>query len=208
VFRGLLLDLDDTLFDRGAAFRAWADDLAQDQLGRTLDPSELETLIAIDRRGHYPRAQFAAEALELGLRIDPAAFPFQLADYVVPEPAVRDTLETLGQTRRIALVTNGGDAQRIKLAKIGLEQIVQAVFVSSELGIAKPDPRIFERALTWTELPARDVMFIGDNPVTDLAPAAALGMRTGWRARSEWPDELPPPTFRIDNFGDLREACA
>lgn len=208
MFRGLLLDLDDTLYDRAAAFRGWADELARAQLGRMLDSTEVDTLVALDRRGHRSRAEFAVDALELGLTVDPYRFPFLLAEHVTPEAGARETIEALAETRRIAVVTNGGAAQRVKLAKLGLDRIVHEVFVSGEVGFAKPDPAIFERALRWTELPAADVLFVGDHPVIDLAPAAALGMATAWRARSEWPDELGPPTFRVDRIVELREVCA
>ena len=208
VFRGLLLDLDDTLYDRGAAFRAWAVAVGHTQLGRSLEPAELAQLTALDGRGHRPRAQFAGEALALGLRVDPEAFPFQLAEHVVPEPGARETIEALGASRRIAIVTNGGAAQRTKLAKLGLARVAHAVFVSGELGIAKPDPAIFERALAWTELAACEVLFVGDEPAIDLAPAAALGMATAWRMRGAWPDALPPPGFCLGRIAELAEVCA
>ena len=207
-FRGLLLDLDDTLYDRSAAFDAWSDRLANAQLGRALEPNELAALRAADRRGHRPRAQFAAEAAAVGLVVDPAAFPFELVDHIVAEPLARETLAELARTRRIAIVTNGGAAQRLKLARIGLDAIVHAVFVSGQLGVAKPNPEIFVRALRWTELPAADVVFVGDHPAIDLVPAAALGMATAWRARTEWPEPLPPARYRIDRVAELAEVCA
>ncbi len=203
MYRGLLLDLDDTLFDRAAAFEAWADGMAHVQLGRPLDPAELADLIAIDRRGHRSRRAFADDARRLGLVVDAEAFPFQLAEHVVAEPGLRDTIEALAKTRRIAVVTNGGPAQRSKLERLGLASIVRMVFVSEELGVAKPNLEIFEKALAWSELPARDVVFVGDMPAIDLAPAAALGMATAWRARGEWPAELAAPTHRIHQIAEL-----
>ncbi|MDQ3367654.1 MAG: HAD family hydrolase [Myxococcota bacterium] len=210
MFRALLLDLDDTLFDRGAAFRAWAQAAARAQLGRSLEPAELATLVALDGRGHRPRADFAADAgRQLGLAIDPESCGVVLAEHVVPEPGVRELLVTLGATHHLAIVTNGsGASQRTKLARLGLDTAVHAVFVSGELGIAKPASGIFERALRWTEHAARDVLFVGDEPVIDLAPAAALGMATAWRARTAWPSELAPPTYRLAAIGELAGVCA
>ncbi len=208
MFRGLLLDLDDTLFDRGAAFDAWSDGMAMVQLGRLLEPNERETLRALDRRGHRSRTRFAEDARLLGLQVDASLFPFQLADHIVPEPGVVDTIAELARTRRVAIVTNGGPAQRLKLQRIGLDTIVRTVLVSEELGFAKPDARMFQHVLKWSELPAEELIFVGDEPVIDLAPAASLGMATGWRVRGDWPAELAPPTFRITSIVALREiAC-
>jgi len=206
VFRGLLLDLDDTLFDRGAAFDAWSDGIAAVQLGRVLTPGERETLRAFDRRGHRSRQRFAEDARALGLQVDAALFPSQLAAHVVPEEAVVETIAELARTRRVAIVTNGGTAQRVKLQRIGLESIVRMVIVSEEIGIAKPDARIFQHALKWSECAPAELLFVGDEPVIDLAPASSLGMATAWRVRgAAWPEELARPTYQIASIAALRE---
>jgi putative hydrolase of the HAD superfamily len=208
VFRALLLDLDDTLYDRGAAFRAWAHRIAHEQRGSALDDAELGRLCVLDERGHRPRHELAADAAaELGLAIDHVAFSAQLAEHVIPEPGAREALVQLGTSRRLAVVTNGGAAQRTKLARLGLADVVHEVFVSSEVGIAKPEVAIFERALAWTGCSAAEVLFVGDHPWIDLAPAAALGMATAWRERDAWPRELAPPTWRIGAVAELLEVC-
>jgi putative hydrolase of the HAD superfamily len=196
--RAVLLDLDDTLYDRSVAFAAWANERA----GRTLTEDELATLRALDRRGHRPRAELAAD---VWFAIDPARFPYEIAEHIVPEPDVVPTLVELARTRRVAIVTNGGPAQRIKLAKLGLSDIPHAVFVSGELGFAKPDPRVFELAQRWTEVAPAETLFVGDHPEIDLAPAAAAGMATAWRVRGEWPAELAPPTHAITRISQLLE---
>ena len=202
--RALLLDLDDTLFDRGAAFLAWL----ADRLGRAPEPGELAAWAEIDRRGHRPRAEFAADAARRGVAVDPDRFPFELAEHVEPEAGAREAVGRLAARLRVGVVTNGGAAQREKLARIGLAGVVHAVFVSGELGSAKPAAAIFERALAWTEAAPHDVLFAGDDPIVDLAPAAALGMATAWRVRGEWPRWLAPPAHRIHSVAALVALCA
>lgn len=198
-YRAFLLDLDDTLFDRTAALRSWAN--AQ----RALTPAEWELLVELDGRGHRPREAFAADVrAQLGLEVDAARFGHTLLEHISPEPGLADAVAKLAATRRVAIVTNGGTAQRAKLAKIGLEDVVHDVFVSSEVGSTKPSLAIFQRALDWTAHAPRDVLFVGDDPLIDLAPAASLGMATAWRARSTtWPAELAPPTHRIASLAEL-----
>lgn len=203
-YRALLIDLDDTLFDRTAAFRAWAEIAARAELGRPLSGAEWALLLELDGRGHRPREEFATDAHErLGLTIDAQRFGHNLVEHIAREPGVVETITELARTRRVALVTNGGTAQRAKLEALGLSQIMHAVFVSSEVQITKPALGIFERALRWTELEAHDVLFVGDDPIIDLAPAASLGMATAWRARGVWPRELAPPTHRIESITEL-----
>lgn len=209
MIRALLLDLDDTLFDRNAAFCAWADHQTWTQRGRSIDAEELRMLVELDARGHRSRHDFASDAhAEIGLVIDPDAFPVQLSEHVMIEPGVEATIARIAQVMRVGVVTNGGPAQRTKLARIGLDDLVHAVFISGELGTAKPDLEIFQRALRWTEQQAEDVLFVGDHPEIDLAPAAAIGMATAWRRRSQasgWPETLVPPTYTIESITRLVE---
>jgi putative hydrolase of the HAD superfamily len=108
---------------------------------------------------------------------------------------------------RVGVVTNGGAAQREKLARLGLADVVHAVFVSSELRAAKPASAIFQRALQWTEAAPDEVLFVGDDPIVDLVPAAAHGMVTVWRARGAWPRWLAPAAHQIQSIGALEELC-
>jgi putative hydrolase of the HAD superfamily len=208
MFRALLLDLDDTLFDRTAAVRALAAELARVQRGRALDREELDLLLELDERGHRDRRDFASDvAARIGLRVDPERFGSQLAEHVTAEPGVRETIEQLAGTLRVGVVTNGGAAQRAKLRRIGLDTIVHEAFVSSEVGLAKPAIGIFAHALAWTGCEPAQVLFVGDHPVVDLAPAASLGMATAWRVRGDWPASLAAPTHRIESIAELRKIC-
>ncbi|MDB4957351.1 MAG: HAD-superfamily hydrolase, subfamily variant 1 [Myxococcales bacterium] len=204
VFRVLMFDLDDTLFDRGAAFERWA----RERLG-TLDTETVAWLQELDDRGRRPRRELAdGIAARLGVTVDPDGFSLELARFVEPEPGAYDSVKRLAAKRRVAVVSNGhGPAQRAKLVATGLADVVHAVFISGELGFAKPDARIFERALQWSEHAPSECLFIGDDPVNDLAPAMAFGMGTAWRERGTWPAELAAPQFTIHSLADL-EAVA
>jgi HAD superfamily hydrolase (TIGR01509 family) len=203
VFRGIFFDLDDTLFDRTAALCRWVDT----HVG-ALDAAERSWVIALDDRGRRPRLHFAAGLVaRFGIKRTvtelAAAFPAELAEHVEPEPGVHDVIARLAEHRRVAIVTNGGAAQRDKLARAGLADLVPTVFVSGELGVAKPAAAIFERVLAWSELSAGECLFVGDDPLNDIAPAAALGMGTAWRTRELWPIELACPQYTIRSIGEL-----
>jgi HAD superfamily hydrolase (TIGR01549 family) len=209
VFPVVFFDLDDTLFDRGAAFERYAREYLQED-----DPDELRWLAEADARGRRSRLEFARDVLARRWTMSDrepeqyaAAFLTSLVDCIEPEPGVRDAVAALARSRRVAIVTNGGAlTQREKLRRLGLADIVRAVFVSEEVGAAKPERVIFERALAWSEHPASACLFVGDDPWRDIAPAAALGMATAWRSRGEvWPPGLPPPRFAIASIAEVAE---
>ena len=59
----------------------------------------------------------------------------------------------------------------------GLGIPVSCVIDSGEVGVAKPNPRIFEIALTALDVDAADTWYIGDMPVFDVVGARNAGLR-------------------------------
>ena len=179
-----------------------------------IEPADELWLLERDARGRRPRLELATDLVErFGLPGRPeqiaSAFPLQLASHVEREAGVREQIARLAIQTRVAVVTNGsGAAQRMKLRRLGLDQLVHAVFISGELGVAKPGPELFQHALRWSGQAAADCLFVGDDPVNDIAPAAALGLVTAWRERCAWPSELPAPSHRLPTIAALERVCA
>ena len=76
------------------------------------------------------------------------------------------------------------------LGTAGLLNLVDAVVTSAEVGAAKPDPRVFERALALAGVRAGEAVHVGDSPENDVAGARAAGVRAVlvWRASSAPPE--------------------
>jgi FMN phosphatase YigB (HAD superfamily) len=73
---------------------------------------------------------------------------------------------------------SGGELLRELLAKEGLLDCFSGWGFSDEVGHYKPAPQIFEAALTALGARPAEAMHVGDLRRTDVAGAAALGMRT------------------------------
>lgn len=129
--------------------------------------------------------------------------------------AFDDVAALLGAARaagiRLALVTNGpGDVQRAKLAQVGLTDAFDAVLISAEVGVAKPDVRIFQAALAALDADPARAWHVGDSVDFDVAGAQAAGVgsilinRTGWeRAGTE-----PVPDREIASLDELTALLA
>jgi putative hydrolase of the HAD superfamily len=181
----LLLDLDNTLVDRDAAFEA----LFRELLARVgTDPDSprgsraLADLVRSDDRGRTDRDAFLARALELAPELGCSVSELRrhhatLPERVRPVPGVRALLERLAKHRRLRVVSNGsGDTQRRKLTSAGLDGLFESVWISGEQGVEKPDPGLFLAALSDT--PPAEAIMVGDDSVRDIAPARSLGMGT------------------------------
>lgn len=78
---------------------------------------------------------------------------------------------------RLAVLTNGnGDQQRAKLAATGIAERFEGIFVSSEIGMAKPDQAAFRHVASNLGVRERDCVFVGDNLDVDIRGAAQGGM--------------------------------
>jgi putative hydrolase of the HAD superfamily len=60
----------------------------------------------------------------------------------------------------------------------GLDELLDVMVLADEVGVAKPDPQIFERALDELGVAPAEAMFVGDRLVSDVQGAAAIGMTT------------------------------
>ncbi len=112
---------------------------------------------------------------------------------------------------RLAIVANQPAARSAELRALGVTADVVAM--SGELGVAKPDPAFFERALELMGSPdPGSVAYVGDRVDNDVVPAAAAGMRAVWIRRGPWAavqEPLPPrdgaPALVVRSLDELVE---
>jgi putative hydrolase of the HAD superfamily len=94
--------------------------------------------------------------------------------------ANRETLEALKRRFRIGVLSNFyGNLDRI-LQEAGMMKMIDSITDSSQVGIFKPHPGIFEAALRGLGVPPAAAAMVGDSPEKDCVPAHRLGLTTVW----------------------------
>ena len=93
------------------------------------------------------------------------------------DSATLATLQACAAELNLILVTNATSRLRADLAALGLSGLFRAVVNSSEVGFAKPDPRIFQIALERAGVRAAQALFVDDSAM-NVDSAAALGIRS------------------------------
>jgi putative hydrolase of the HAD superfamily len=94
-----------------------------------------------------------------------------------PYPEVPDVLARLREGgARLAVVSNWDVSLHDVLERTALRPLVDAVAISAELGVAKPDPAIFRAALERLGAPADGALHVGDSLEHDVAGARAAGI--------------------------------
>ncbi|MDE1171358.1 MAG: HAD-IA family hydrolase [Verrucomicrobium sp.] len=93
-------------------------------------------------------------------------------------PDVAPTLEALqGSGARLAVLSNWDARLRPVLEGLGLGRFFERLFISAEMGCAKPDPLIFRKALAAMDCAPEEAAMVGDEAAHDDVPARAQGLR-------------------------------
>ncbi|MBU4245904.1 MAG: HAD family hydrolase [Nanoarchaeota archaeon] len=102
---------------------------------------------------------------------------------------------------------------RASIGWMNIDKFFSGIVVSDEIGIEKPDPKIFDRLLGMLEAEPKDCAYIGDNPLRDVECAKKKGMFTILYKRpmeesTPWRDYKINPKFlpdaKITSLADLK----
>jgi putative hydrolase of the HAD superfamily len=99
----------------------------------------------------------------------------------------------------LVVVSNWDCALPDWLGPPGLLQLVDGVVTSAEVGVAKPDARVFQRALEVAGVEADQAVHVGDSPDNDVEGARSAGIRAVLVQRD---GETPPG---VESIRSLRE---
>lgn len=146
----------------------------------------------------------------------PHTFTAELAGKVA-DGCYRKVLDTLATSRSVieglaarypmVLVTNFYGNMPVVLNEFGLESHFKSIIESSVVGIRKPDPALFAMGVEALQLPAKEIVVIGDSYRKDIYPASTLGCKTIWLKNICWEDETVDvahtPTSIINSIEDL-----
>ena len=124
---------------------------------------------------------------------------------------VKDTLATsraiveqLSKQYPMVLVTNFYGNMPVVLDEFGLAGYFKSIIESSIVGIRKPDPALFALGVEALQLPAEEIVVIGDSYRKDIHPASTLGCKTIWLKNICWEEEPivdgHAPTAIIDSI--------
>jgi putative hydrolase of the HAD superfamily len=139
-----------------------------------------------------------------------AAYHDTKRDHLAPHQDAMRLLKALTKTRLIRGVVSDGlqVKQAEKLLRLGIYPLLSpgAVFISEQMGISKPNPKIFSKACRKLGVPAGQALYVGNSMSQDIAPAAAAGLHTVFTRRGGREDDpSASPEHSIDNFDELRQ---
>ena len=136
------------------------------------------------------------------------AFLNAMAEICAPLPGAVSLLNALKGKAKLGIITNGFTAlQQRRLERTGLRDYFDLLVISEQVGVAKPDPRIFDYALEQAGNPARDrVLMVGDTAESDILGGMNAGLATCWlnAHRRELPAGIAP-TWTVTSLNELEQ---
>jgi 2-haloacid dehalogenase len=222
IYRGVLLDADNTIFDYDRAEAEALEETFANAIPDVPYREAAEAYREINARYWklFEQGSVTAERLQSGRwadlfnRLGRAGDPSEAAATYVARlstkthflPGAPDCVRELAGRARLCLVTNGlSRVQRGRLAHSGIAGHFAAVLISEELGFAKPDPRFFLAAGSALDLPASQLLCVGDSPAADVAGARGAGIDACWVSPSgaAWPGPGEPPLHTVRALSDV-----
>ncbi|MDE6831546.1 MAG: YjjG family noncanonical pyrimidine nucleotidase [Muribaculaceae bacterium] len=223
------LDLDDTIWDFHANSRVALRGLYDDYSLSCAFPTAEQWIDCYERHNHalwdlYNRAQIEKvylmkerflrpltevghpKAEELAARFD-KEYLDRLAECT---ELISGAISLLTKIKEHGLLTgilsNGFvEVQHRKIRNSGLAPLIDYIVLSDDIGVNKPDGRIFRYAESVAGVTADQCLMIGDNPVTDIAGA----LNAGWRAilfsrNGDTATSLPAPVATtLDSLSEI-----
>ncbi|MEJ7648330.1 MAG: HAD family hydrolase [Nakamurella sp.] len=211
----LILDLDDTLIDTRAAMVEAGTLVAQD-LWPDADPRRWRGFgerYCFDPQQFYERyARGEIEFMEMRrLRFEETRGHHELADvgdrfstfetdywsaFEKSQALFDDTLQLLDAADDaglpMSLVTNSSQLLAdMKVRVSGLGSRFVSVLTTGTYGIGKPDRRLFDHAMRDLDVPAAQILSVGDHLGRDITPAVQLGMQAAWLVRVDSHQSVP-----------------
>lgn len=210
--RTLLLDADGTLldFDRSEASALEA---TFRQLGFAYDASvhrvyheKNEACWKALERGEISREElkvrrFAQTFHSLGIEGDPVSatktYEENLGQFAFPYPGSEEACSRLSKKYDLYLVTNGlKNVQSARLLKTRIPEFLKGIYISEEVGYAKPAAEFFDVFFSQhPECNRNETMIVGDSLSGDIQGGNNAGIYTCWVNRSKQPR---PNDLRID----------
>lgn len=202
--KAVLFDVDDTLFDRNLAQRKILDIIIS-QLPEVFNGYEKKRVLkAFLESDRISTEEFDAGAPFEGIRDYrnkiflrllgiPEKHACKITEiYIKDSPTVRapvsgaiSAVKNISKKYKVGVVSNGApDVQYRKLETIGLRDVFSCIVLSEEIGsIRKPDPRIFQLALSSLNVRPAECIYVGNSFDNDVVGAKRAGLRVCWLNR-------------------------
>jgi putative hydrolase of the HAD superfamily len=222
-YKFIYFDLDDTLLDHRSAEASALNDVHQHfsffegiSPDKLVDPyqevnSKQWTLYS---RGDIGRKDLQRNRFEQTLRqlnLDGNKYK-EVGDYYLQcyrnhwqwVDGAEDAYREIIKKYPVGILTNGfAETQKMKFEKFDLHNSADHLVISEEVGVLKPDPKVFEHATELANTAPKDILYVGDSFTSDIKGGSQFGWNTAWYTKNGDAQKHQKVDFVFNNFTDL-----
>jgi putative hydrolase of the HAD superfamily len=212
MIKAVLFDLDGTLLNRDESVKRFVDnqyERLKKWLGHIKKENYISRFIELDKRGYVWKDK-VYQQLTQELNITDLTWEGLLQDYItefkyncVPFDNLILMLEELKSSNiLLGMITNGfGQFQMDNIKALGIDEYFDVILVSEWVGMKKPEPQIFIRALEKLNVSPTQSVFVGDHPENDVKAAQNVGMKGIWKKDFQW--DNVQADFTVNDLAEL-----
>lgn len=202
--RSVVFDIGETLTSDTRYWGDWARWLGVPQ--HTL--SALVGMVVAEGRDNADAIRIVRPGVDVGAewRARQAAGQGDYLDETDLYPDVRPALSRLREEGLWVGIAGNQNAAVSALLR-GLDLPADAIATSTEWGAAKPAASFFERVIEWAPGEPHEIVYVGDHPANDVAPARAAGLRTAHLRRGPigLTTEAPDADWAVNSLTELAD---
>jgi HAD superfamily hydrolase (TIGR01549 family) len=209
--RWLFFDVGETLLDESDSMFDWCGQVADELTRRGHKVMASDVWAARVQVHEEYRPDVLARILEiLGLPGESSVYEVATYQHALekPRPEATEILRQLGACFQLGIIANQSRGTEQRLCNHGWKGVFALCISSTEEGLRKPDPAIFQIALERAHCPPAQAIMIGDRLDNDINPAKALGMgtirlRQGLSVSQEPRGPADEPDVTINSLAEL-----
>jgi len=217
MIRGVLFDLDDTLYNSSSFATRARKEALRAMIDAGLDSTEEDAQKVLNKIIEQKGSNYGMHFNDLVKAImgnyDPKIVTMGIITYHNVKFALlrpySDTIKTLVDLKSMGLtlgiLTDGVTIKQWeKLIRLGIHPFFDEVVTSEEYGLGKPNVEFFNYGLKKIKLKPEEVIYVGDRVDKDIMPAKSVGMHTIRILQgkySETPDEVSD--YKIKSISEL-----
>ncbi|UNP78737.1 HAD-IA family hydrolase [Bacillus nitratireducens] len=217
----MLFDLDDTLLDRDKAVDKlflFVLEKCYEDVSDTVKNNMLQKFKEYDKREYG----ISDKTIVLESLFDEFAPKYRLPHNYIQDfwnenfpkcfSIDQNTIHFLNHIKRhfkIGIITNGSThRQKAKIINTNLNNYFDTIIISEEVGLSKPDKRIFELALNKLNVQPENTLFVGDDLERDIAGCQNANIKGVWFNPNMIKNNTDiKPYAEITSFDNLLSYC-
>jgi putative hydrolase of the HAD superfamily len=224
-YKFIYFDLDDTLLNHRAAEKSGLQEVHQQfSIFKNVDPQTLNGVyhqVNTKQWGLYSQGKVSREELQRNrfeqtleqLGLD-GSFYERVGNYYMQcyrnhwqwIQGAQEAYQRVIKQYPVGILTNGfAETQRKKFEEFDFYDSADHVVISEDVGVLKPDPKVFEYATDLANEDPSDILYIGDSFTSDIKGGSSFGWNTAWYTRNGDSKKHEKADFVFNDFSALTE---